>query len=94
MQATESHHRLMARREMMGLARVGEGDPNVGQNYAALNNASGFTLNLLQGMAYGETSSNACYNVVEDFIVSLDTVSDIFRKLYIPAWWAEAQVQF
>ena len=43
----------MARREKLGLAQVGTGDPNVGQAYDALDNAKGMILNTLKGMSYG-----------------------------------------
>ena len=43
----------MARREKLGLAQVGTGNPNVGQNYDALDNTKGLILNTLKGMSYG-----------------------------------------
>ena len=52
-QYNDSHHRLMARREKLGLAQVGTGNPNVGQNYDALDNTKGLILNTLKGMSYG-----------------------------------------
>jgi hypothetical protein len=50
-------------------------------------------LNILAGMTYNGGSDSKCYNAAESFIISLDTGSDIFKKLYIPAYWAEGQVQ-
>ena len=51
------------------------------------------TLNILSGMTYNDSNDSSCYNAAESFIISLDTGSDIFAKMYIPAYWAEAQVQ-
>ena len=83
----------MAQRERLGLAMVGQG-PNVEQSYAELNSKSGFMLNLLTGMAYnGDATNSRCYGAAESFIISLDTSTDIFKKLYKPAYWAEAQIQ-
>ena len=94
-QYNESHHRLQARRARLGLAKIGAGaGPNVGQNYDQLNSASGAILNTLKGMSYGNATNSQCYNAFESIIVSIDTGSDVLRKIYIPAWLAEAQVQF
>lgn len=72
---------------------VGAG-PNVQQNYAELNSTSGFILNVLTGMAYnGDATNSRCYRAAEDMIISLDTGNDVIKKLYIPAYWAEFQVQ-
>ena len=91
--SNDAHHSLMAQRARLGLPLVGAG-PNVQQNYAQLNSASGFVLNLLTGMAYnGDATNSKCYNAAEDMIISLDTSTDVFKKLWIPAYLAEAQVQ-
>lgn len=89
--AVEAHHSLMARRERLGLPKVGA-SPVVGQDFERLNSASGFILNVAQGLSYNP-GDNQCYFTLEDLIISLDTTSDIVKKLYIPAFWAEAQVQ-
>ena len=91
--ANDAHHSLMAQRARLGLPMVGTG-PNVQQNYAQLNSTSGFILNLLTGMAYnGDATNSKCYNAAEDMIISLDTSTDVFKKLWIPAYLAEAQIQ-
>jgi len=93
--AVQAHHNLMARRERLGLGRVGAGaGPRVGQDYANLSSMSGFTLNLLKGMEYGRSGESKCYDAAESMIVGLDTTTDILAKLYIPAYFSEAQVQF
>lgn len=89
--AETAHHNVMARRERLGLAQVGTG-PIVGQDYSQLNSSAGMVLNIAQGLAYNP-QNNQCYYALESFIISLDTSSDIFKKLYIPAFWAEGQVQ-
>jgi len=88
----EAHHSLMAQRERLGLARVGSG-PTVGQDYAELNSWSGFVLNLLSGMTYTKGAQSKCYDAAESFIISADTGTDVLKKMYIPAYWAELQVQ-
>lgn len=91
--SNDAHHSLMAQRARLGLPMVGQG-PNVQQNYAQLNSASGFILNLLTGMAYnGDATNSKCYNAAEDMIISLDTSTDVFKKMWIPAYLAEAQIQ-
>ena len=93
-QYNEAHHRLEARREKLGLAKIGAGaGPNVGQNYDQLNSFSGSVLNTLKGMSYGTATNSQCYSAFESIIVSLDTSSDVLKKIYIPAWLPEAQVQ-
>lgn len=83
----------MAQRERLGMAMVGQG-PNVEQSYAELNSTSGFVLNLLTGMAYnGDATNSNCYSAAESFVISLDTSTDIFKKMYKPAYLAEAQIQ-
>ena len=89
----DAHHSLMAQRERLGLPLVGAG-PNVEQSYSELNSTSGFILNMLTGMAYnGDATNSSCYSASESLIIALDTSSDIFKKIYIAAYWAEAQVQ-
>ena len=44
-------------------------------------------------MAYnGDATNSKCYNAVETMIINVDTTTDIGKKLYIPAYWAEFQV--
>ena len=88
-----AHHSTMERRARLGLPQVGMGGPQVRQDYAQLNSGAGFTLNLLSGMTYGGGSASQCYDVMESLIISLDTGTDVIKKMYIPAFWAEAQVQ-
>ena len=46
-------------------------------------------------MQYNTAGTDSkCYDAAESFIIGLDTTTDIFSKLYIPAYWAEGQVQF
>jgi len=86
----DAHHNLMARRARLGLARVGYANsPEVGQDYSQLNSASGFVLNFLRGMSYSKGSDSKCFSAAESFIVSLDTLTDIWKKIYITAYWAE-----
>lgn len=89
--ANDAHHSLMAQRARLGLPVVGQG-PNVEQQYEALNSTSGLILNILNGMAYN-TANSKCYGAAETLIISLDTSTDVFKKIYIPAYIAEAQVQ-
>ena len=93
--ALQAHHSIMDRRERMGLPKVGAAaGPIVGQNYDQLTSFSGQFLNLLQGMQYTTAGNDSkCYDASESFIIGLDTSSDIFAKLYIPAYWSELQVQ-
>ena len=92
--ATNAHHSLMAQRDRLGLAKVGAGTgPNVGQDFEALNSFAGFVLNFFRGLSYGQDTSNSrCYRAVEDLIISVDTTTDILRKIYIPAYVPELQV--
>ena len=82
---------MMAQRQRLGMAAVG-GGPVVGQDYSQLNSSAGMILNIAQGLAYNPSNNN-CYFALESFIISWDTSSDILKKMYIPAFWAEAQVQ-
>ena len=93
--AVQAHHSIMDRRERMGLPKVGAAaGPVVGQNYAALDSFYGNLLNMLSGMQYNTAGSDsACYDAAESLIIGLDTSSDVFAKLYIPAYWSELQVQ-
>ena len=88
----EAHHNIQATRKRLGMAQVGMGGPQVRQNYAQLQSGAGFLLNMLSGMTYNEGSESRCYDAAESFIIAVDTGSDILRKIYIPAFWAEAQV--
>ena len=89
----DAHHSLMDRRARLGLARVGYANsPEVGQAYDQLNSASGMFLNFLKGMSYSKGSDSKCFSAAESFIVAMDTTSDILRKIYISAYWAEFQV--
>ena len=91
--ANDAHHSLMAQRERLGLPVVGQG-PNVQQQYEQLNSGFGFLLNLLTGMAYnGDATNSQCYLAAETMIISLDTSTDVFKKIWIPAYLAEAQIQ-
>ena len=91
--AINAHHSLMARRERLGLAKVGMATPVVDQEYAELNSVSGFLLNVLQGMSYNQGGNSKCYNASEDIIIAMDTSTDLLKKVYIPAIWAEIMVQ-
>lgn len=91
--AIDAHHSLMARRERLGLAKVGMATPEVEQEYAALNSVSGFLLNVLQGMSYQQGGNSKCYDASEDVIIALDTSTDLIKKFYIPAIWAEIMIQ-
>ena len=91
--AIDAHHNLMARRERLGLAKVGMATPEVGQEYSELNSISGFMLNVLQGMSYQQGGNSKCYDASEDIIIAIDTSSDLIKKFYIPAIWAEMMVQ-
>lgn len=91
--AINARHNMMDQRERLGMARVGMATPEVGQEYAALNSVSGFMLNVLQGMSYQQGGNSKCYNASEDVIIALDTTSDLVKKFYIPAIWAEMMVQ-
>lgn len=89
----DAHHNTQATRARLGMPLVGAG-PNVEQSYAELNSTSGFILNLLTGMAYnGDATNSNCYAAAESMIIATDTASDIFAKIYISAYWAEAQIQ-
>ena len=90
----DAHHNLMAQRARLGLPRVGYANsPEVGQAYDQLNSSAGFFLNFLRGMSYSKGSDSKCFSAAESFIIGLDTASDIMRKIYISAYWAELQVQ-
>ena len=91
--AINARHSMMGRRERLGMAKVGMATPEVGQEYAALNSVSGFVLNVLQGMSYQQGGNSKCYDASEDVVIALDTSSDLIKKFYIPAIWAEMQVQ-
>ena len=53
----------------------------------------GFFLNILTGMTYTNGASSKCYDAAESVIISLDTGSDVLKKIYIPAYLPELQVQ-
>jgi hypothetical protein len=44
-------------------------------------------------MTYTPGADSKCYDASESIIISLDTGSDLLKKIYIPAYWAELQVQ-
>lgn len=82
----------MGQRERLGMPLVGAG-PNVGQDYAELNSTAGFILNLIGGMSYnGDASNSKCYSAAESTVISTDTLTDIAKKAYMPAYWAELQI--
>jgi len=41
----------------------------------------------------GDATDSNCYSAAESMIVSIDSGSDILKKLWITAYWAEAQIQ-
>jgi len=88
-----AHHNMMAQRRRLGLSSSHGTAPMVGQDYAELNSAAGFFLNMLTGLSYGGQGEGACYDAAESWIISWDTGTDVLKKLYIPAFWAEAQIQ-
>lgn len=45
-------------------------------------------------MQYNKNDQSKCYDAAESFIIGMDTSTDILAKIYIPAYVAEAQVQF
>ena len=94
--ANMAHHNIMDRRKRMGLPLVGAAaGPKVGQSYENLSSLSGNFLNLLTGMQYNSGASDSkCFDSAESIIIGFNTFSDIASKLYIPAYWAELQVQF
>lgn len=89
---TNARHSLMAQRERLGLPKLGTGNPAVGQSYAKLNGFGGGVLRVLRGMTYNKNVESKCFNAVEDFMISFDTGTDVFRKIYIPAYWSEGQI--
>lgn len=91
--AINARHTMMARRERLGMAKVGFASPQVSQAYDELNSWSGFTLNVLKGMSYTTGGDSKCYDAFEDIIIGIDTFGDIFKKVYIPAYAPEIQVQ-
>lgn len=90
---TNAHHNMMAQRARLGMPLVGAGNPQVGQNYSLLNSFSGGTLRVLKGLTYNKNAPSKCYDAFESFFVSFDTGTDILRKIYLPAYWSEGQVQ-
>lgn len=54
--AIEAHHRIMDRRDRLGMPKIAmshiKGGPIVGQNYANLASFSGWILNLVGGLQY------------------------------------------
>ena len=94
--AVQAHHNIMDRRQRMGLPLVGAAaGPKVGQSYENLSSFSGNFLNLLTGMQYNSGATDSrCFDSAESIIIGFNTFSDIAAKLYIPAYWAELQVQF
>jgi len=90
----EAHHNLIAQRQRLGLGKVGvAAGPKVEQQYAELNSWSGFVLNILGGMSYSKGSDSKCYNAAESWIIAQDTGTDILKKIYIPAYLSEFQIQ-
>ena len=89
----EAHHSMMARRARLGLPQIGYASPVVGQEYTALNSWSGLYLNILIGMSYSGKGDTKCFEASESVIVALDTASDLFKKIYIPAIWSEIMIQ-
>ena len=88
-----AHHNMMAQRRRLGLSSNHGTAPMVTQDYSELNSASGFFLNMLSGMSYGGTGEGKCYDAAESWIISWDTGTDVLKKIYIPAYVAEAQIQ-
>ena len=83
----------MERRDRYGMAKVGVATPNVGQEFDELNSVSGFMLNVLKGMSYTKSEDSKCYNAFEDLVIGVDTTQDLLKKIYIPAYLAQTQVQ-
>jgi len=44
-------------------------------------------------MSYTTGGDSKCYDAFEDIIIGIDTFGDIFKKVYIPAYAPEIQVQ-
>lgn len=44
-------------------------------------------------MSYQKGGNSKCYDASLDIVIAIDTFQDLFRKMYIPAYWAEMQVQ-
>lgn len=89
----QSHHNMMGQRKRLGLAKVGvAAGPTVEQQYDALATLSGWILGFATGLTYNQDGEGICYSAIESFIISLDTSTDILKKIYIPAYLPEAQV--
>ena len=44
-------------------------------------------------MSYGGTADGSrCYDAAESWIISYDTGTDVLKKIYIPAYFAEGQI--
>ena len=91
----EAHHSMMAQRARLGMGKVGvAAGPTVEQQYAVLNSLGGAVLAFIGGMAYnGGDGDSKCYNAFESLIVAADTSTDILKKIYIPAYLPEIQIQ-
>jgi len=97
-QAISAHHNIMERRDRLGMPKIKlghqVGGPVVGQNYKNLASFSGWILSLVGGLQYNQNGgTSSCYDAFESAVIGLDTTTDIFAKLYIPAFWSEGQVQ-
>ena len=92
-QAINAHHNVQSRRARLGLPQTGYASPLVEQEYGELNSLSGFMLNVLQGMSYKGTGNNKCYDASESIIIAIDTSTDLIKKFFIPAIWAEILIQ-
>ena len=91
----DAHHSMMATRARLGMGKVGIGaGPTVEQQFESLNSISGSILSFAEGMTYnGESSNSKCYNAIQSLVIAYDTSTDILKKIYIPAYLPEVQIQ-
>lgn len=88
--AKDSHMRIRATREKLGLPMLG--DPRVSSDYTG----SGFISAMLgaaKGLMYQPSDGhNHCYSSIEGSLLSWGSFSTVFKNVYMPWYWADVQI--
>lgn len=86
--AADARHNTFEQRQRLGIAKGSE----YGQSKIDEISFSAALLNFLVGLSFEGTSENDCFYSVETLLIQLDTNGRIIRKLYIPQYISEFQL--
>ena len=86
--AQQARHNTFAQRQRLGIAKGSE----YGQSKIDEISFGAAALNFIVGLSFEASASSECFYSVETLLFQLDTNGRIIRKLYIPQYMSELQL--